>query len=130
MNSDEADISKLLHLWAERTRLGLQDEVLANHDENVVIFDVLPPMQYNGTKAYRDSWAEWQPETVGDSIFELKDLRVTASDKVGFAFSQIHCGGRLPDGKTFEDNVRATFCLVKSDTGWKIVHQHGSMPKS
>jgi len=101
---------------------------LANHAPNVLIFDVLPPLKYEGAAAYRKSWEEWQPETAGPGIFEFLDLKVTADSEVGFAHAIIHCGGKHPDGSSFEDTVRATFCLQKIRDRWLIVHQHISMP--
>ena len=40
----------------------------------------------------------------------------------------IRCGGTLPDGRTFQDLVRATFCLRKVNDSWVVEHQHVSKP--
>ena len=127
--TDESQIRALLHAWAEATRTGRQDDVLARHAPDVVIYDVLPPLQYDGADAYRRSWDEWQPETAGPGRFDLHELRVTAGADVAYAYGLIHCGGTLPDGRTFEDWVRATFCLRRTPHGWVVAHQHISMPR-
>jgi ketosteroid isomerase-like protein len=127
--ADETQIRALLHAWAEATRTGRQHEVLARHAADVVIYDVLPPLQYESADAYRRSWDEWQPETAGPGRFELHGLRVTAGADVAYAHGLIHCGGTLPDGRTFEDWVRATFCLRRISGGWVVAHQHISMPR-
>jgi ketosteroid isomerase-like protein len=121
-------IRRVLEQWTEATRMGRREEILANHTSDVTIFDVLPPMQYKGAKAYRKSWDEWQPETVGLGVFEIQDLKITADQKVGFAYGFIRCGGTKPDGEKFEDFVRATFCLRKIADKWMVAHQHISMP--
>lgn len=128
--NDKLEIQNLLERWAYNTKIGAQDNILENHAESVVIYDVLPPMKYEGTKAYRDSWDEWQPETKGDSLFDLHELKVVVGENVAFAYGFIHCGGTLPDGKTFEDWVRATFCLEKRMGRWLVTHQHISMPRA
>ena len=128
--SAASDVKHVLETWAEKTRRGLLDEVLANHASDVLIYDVLPPMKYESAKAYRASWGDWQPETTGDGQFEFEDLDVDANDGLAFASGLIRCGGTLPNGHTFEDIVRATFCLKKEPGGWKIVHQHISKPWS
>lgn len=125
---DAQQIRTLLERWADATRNGRRDEVLANHAPDALIFDVLPPLQYEGTAAYRKSWDEWQPETAGEGLFHLDELQVTAGQDAGFAHGIIHCGGTLPDGSSFEDTVRATFCLRKIDGRWRVTHQHISMP--
>jgi ketosteroid isomerase-like protein len=61
--TDEMLIRELLEKWAYATRFGNSNEVLANHASDVTIFDVLPPLKYEGVDAYRKSWDEWQPAT-------------------------------------------------------------------
>ena len=126
--SDEAQIRSVLDDWAKATRENRTNDVLKNHASDLVIFDVLPPMKYESAEAYRRSWGDWQPETQSDGQFDLEDLSVTAGTDVGFAHCFIRCGGTTPDGRTFEDLVRATFCLQKKDGFWKVAHQHVSKP--
>lgn len=126
--TDEQLISSVLEDWAAATRTGRQNDILRNHLPDVLIYDVLAPMKYEGAEAYRESWDEWQPETQSEGKFELEDVSITASPEVAFAHSFIRCGGTLPNGHVFEDLVRATFCLVKSGESWKVAHQHISKP--
>jgi ketosteroid isomerase-like protein len=126
--ADETDIRRVLENWASATRRGQQDDVLASHRPDVMIYDVLAPMKYEGAKAYRASWSEWQPETQNEGVFGLEDLIITAGADVAFAHAFIRCGGTMPDGHTFEDIVRATFCLTKETDGWMVAHQHISKP--
>jgi ketosteroid isomerase-like protein len=126
--SAEAELRLIIEAWAAATRLNQKNDILKNHAEDLVIFDVLPPMKYESTAAYRRSWDKWQPETQGDVIFELEDLVITGGQDVAFAYGFIRCGGTMPDGQSFNDLVRATFCFRKIDGHWKIQHQHVSKP--
>ena len=128
MNTDEIAVRQLLEEWTRVTREGPQDDVLKNHSDNVLIYDVLPPLKYESAATYRASWNEWQPDVQGDMQFELEDLNVTTSPEVAFAHGLLQCGGTLPDGKSFRDTVRATFCLRKIGDSWKVSHQHISKP--
>lgn len=125
---NEEQIREVLEQYAHATRMGLKDKILANHAADVVIYDVLPPMKYEGAKAYRDSWEEWQPETEGTILYDFHEFTITAGEDVAFAHGLIHCGGTKPDGEEFEDWVRATFCLRKQDGKWMVTHQHVSKP--
>jgi ketosteroid isomerase-like protein len=124
------DIRQVLQTWAENTRKGRLDKVLDRHAKDVVIYDVLPPLSYHGSEAYRASWGDWQPELVSEGEFELEDLQISAGDEVGYAYGLIRCGGTYPDGRKLSDLVRATFCLEKIDGNWTIKHQHISKPFS
>ena len=126
--TNKQQIRQILEQWAEATRTGRNDDVLANHAKDVLIFDVLQPLKYEGTAAYRKSWDGWQPETTGPGLFDLYNLKITEGENVGFAHALLHCGGTHPDGSKFEDWVRATFCLRKIKGRWLITHQHISMP--
>jgi ketosteroid isomerase-like protein len=126
--ADEAPVRLLLQHLATATRNGQRDDVLKNHLPDVLIYDVLAPMKYEGAAAYRQSWDEWQPDTQGEGWFDLEDLSVTVGEDVAFAHCFIRCGGVLPNGKTFEDLVRATFGLRKASGSWKVAHQHISKP--
>lgn len=121
-------VREVLEGWAKATRQNRKDDVLKNHASDLVIFDVLPPMKYESAESYRRSWNDWQPKTQGEGQFDLENLAVTAGSDVAFAHCFIRCGGTMPDGRSFQDLVRATFCLKKSGGSWKVLHQHISKP--
>lgn len=128
MSIDEASIRTVLDEWTRATREGRHDDILKNHLRDLVIFDVLPPLEYVSAAAYRGSWDDWQPAAQGQIRFELEDLSVAAGAEVGYAFGLLQCGGTLPGDRSFRDTVRATFCLRKIDGAWKVAHQHISKP--
>ncbi|MBK8638234.1 MAG: nuclear transport factor 2 family protein [Chromatiaceae bacterium] len=127
-SADESAIRSVLDAWTRATREGRLDDVLTNHDEKVLIYDVLPPMKYSSASEYRKTWDEWQPDAQGEMRFELEGLEVTVGTDAAFAYGILQCGGTLLDGKAFRDTVRATFCFSKKDGKWKVVHQHISKP--
>lgn len=130
MNEDEQQIRECLNHWAEATRTDKKKEVLHHHEKTAVFFDVLPPLRYNGTEAYRKSWDEWQPEFELPSLFEFEDLQISTCKRLAYCHGIIRCGGTLANGELIEDRVRATFCLRKSENQWRIAHQHISKPFS
>jgi len=128
MTTADAEVRAVLEEWAAATRQSRTDEILKHHSTNLVIFDVLPPMKYECADSYRRSWEEWEPDTRGEAVFNLENLTITAVSDLAFAHSFIRCGGTFPDGRTFQDLVRATFCLRKVDGSWMVEHQHVSKP--
>src|SRR4051812_50054491 len=84
--SDETAIRELIFRWAEAAHTGDLETVLADHDPNIVMFDVPPPYDgIRGIDAYRESWPpffEWQRQ--GASL-EIVELDVTAGGRGGVA---------------------------------------------
>ena len=93
MTDDETVIRELIMRWSEAVHAENLDDVLADHDPGIVMFDVPPP--YNGIRgidAYRQSWPpffEWQRK---GAIFEIVELDVTAGADVAFAYALLRCG--------------------------------------
>jgi ketosteroid isomerase-like protein len=126
--NNEQQIRAIISDWIEATKHGRKDEVLKHHSPDVVVYDPLPPIRYLTAAEYRKSFDIWWPETTGEGLFELQDLRISAGDVTAFAHALLRCGGTHADGDVFEDLVRVTICFQKIDSLWTITHQHTSMP--
>jgi ketosteroid isomerase-like protein len=61
---DETRIRELIEGWAQAVHEGDLPRVLADHADDIVMFDVPPPQDgVRGIAAYRDTWPgffEWQ----------------------------------------------------------------------
>ena len=81
MPDDEQQIRTLIERWAEAAHTGDMDTVLADHADDIVMFDVLLPHDgVRGIDAYRMTWPpffEWQ---ASGASFEIVALDVTAGD--------------------------------------------------
>ena len=62
--NDESDIRTLIERWATAVHAGDLDGVLADHADDIVMFDVPPPEDgVRGIEAYRETWPpffQWQ----------------------------------------------------------------------
>ena len=57
MTDDETRIRTLIEQWAEAVHAGDMDAVLADHADDIVMFDVPPPHDgVRGLAAYRETW--------------------------------------------------------------------------
>ena len=126
----EAAIRQHIGKVVERIRakdLGALERLYA---QDVVSFDVEPPLQHVGVAAKMKNWAK-AFTFFQDVTYEVRDLAVTVSDSGDVAFG--HCFGRL-SGTLMNGTatngmwVRATFCFQKIDGNWLIVHDQASVP--
>jgi ketosteroid isomerase-like protein len=127
--TDEQQIRALIERWAVAAHTGDMDIVLADHDPEIVMFDVPPPDQgVRGIGAYRDTWPgffEWQSS---GSVFEIESLDVTAGSDVAFAYGLLRCGTPADFARQPEQRLRLTIGLRKTNDRWTVVHEHHSFP--
>ena len=129
MSSDETDIRALIERWTAAVHGGDLDTVLADHADDIVMFDVPPPDNgVRGIAAYRATWPpffEWQAK---GASFELVELDVVAGSDVAFAYALLRCGMPEELEKDPDNRLRLTLGLRKDDERWVVVHEHHSFP--
>jgi uncharacterized protein (TIGR02246 family) len=129
VNEDEQQITALIHRWAAAVHAGDLDAVLADHAEDIVMFDVPPPQDgLRGIDAYRDAWPDFFAWQRAGAWFEIASLEVTAGVDVAFASALLHCGMPTADGRAPEPLLRLTVGLRKEDARWVVAHEHHSFP--
>jgi uncharacterized protein (TIGR02246 family) len=125
--TDEQAIRDLISRWAQAVHTGDLDTVLADHDPDIVMFDVPPPYDgVRGIQAYRDTWPsffEWQRQ---GASFEIVELDVTAGDDVAFAYALLRCGMPAELEANPANRLRLTIGLRKRDGRWVVQHEHHS----
>ena len=129
MPDDVRQIRTLIETWAAAVHRGDLDTVLADHTDDIVMFDVPPPQQgVRGIEAYRDTWPgffEWQAQ---GASFEIVALDVTAGDDVAFAHALLRCGMPQELAERPENRLRLTLGLRKQHGRWVVAHEHHSFP--
>src|SRR5215475_13735417 len=119
VNREEIAIREVIDAWASAVRAKDIDGVLAHHTEDVLMFDVPPPVAVRGISAYRETWPPFfRALTEGMAAFDITELLVTADDKVALATALLRCGSgeelakddtpRLRQGGWFLENRSRT----------------------
>jgi uncharacterized protein (TIGR02246 family) len=123
----EEQIRTLIETWAEAVHAGDLDAVLADHAEDIVMFDVPPPHDgVRGIDAYRDTWPgffEWQ---ASGALFEIVELNVTEGTDVAYAWALLRCSTPEHLQEHPEQRLRLTVGLRHEDGRWRVSHEHHS----
>src|SRR5688500_19653946 len=129
MAHDEEQIRTLIENWADAVHAGDMSAVLADHSDDIVMFDVPPPYDgVRGIDAYRETWPpffEWQAK---GASFEIVSLDVVAGVDVAFAWALLRCGTPDELQKDPDNRLRLTVGLRKQDGRWVVAHEHHSFP--
>jgi uncharacterized protein (TIGR02246 family) len=126
---DETQIRALIERWARAVHEGDLDVVLADHADDIVMFDVPPPNDgVRGIDRYRETWPPfftWQRQ---GASFEIVSLDVTAGDDVAFAHALLRCGTQKELQEDPDNRLRLTVGLRKENGRWVVAHEHHSFP--
>lgn len=129
MRNDDQEIRRLVEAWAVAVHAGDMAGVLADHADDIVMFDVPPPYDgVRGLAAYRDTWPpffEWQAR---GASFEIESLEITAGAEVAFAFALLRCGTAREFAANPANRLRLTLGLRRDAGRWVVAHEHHSFP--
>jgi ketosteroid isomerase-like protein len=125
---DETDIQTLIENWARAVREENRAGIRADHDSEMLMFDVPPPFLSRGLDAYMATWETFLSWSEKPVAFDFHDVTITGGEDVAFATAIGRCAGVDLNGEREELEFRLTMCLRKFDGRWRVVHEHHSLP--
>jgi ketosteroid isomerase-like protein len=123
VTASEEEIRNVVRSWEKAIQAGDVDRILANHSDDVLMFDVPEPLQSKGLRDYKKTWELFfRYSSPGNGVFIIEDLKITSANSVGFATGLLRIGGSK------NPVCRLTLGLKKVEGNWLIVHEHHSAP--
>ena len=114
-------------ILARSRALGAKDAVAVADcgTSDAVCYSLAPPLvDTGGVKGLEGWFATWE----GPLGYELRDVSVVAGADVAFVHGLAHLTGRKVEGVVVDLWFRLTLGLKRTAAGWKIVHEHESVP--
>ena len=127
-SKDDREIRALIERWARAVREEDRAGIRADHDSEMLMFDVPPPFLSQGLDAYMKTWEEFWSCAGKPVAFDLRDVKITAGKAVAFATAIGQCTNVGPSGKREPLEFRLTMCLRKMNGRWRVMHEHHSLP--
>jgi uncharacterized protein (TIGR02246 family) len=128
LSDDESAIRALIERWAQAVRNQDRAAIREHHDADMLMFDVPPPFLSRGLDAYMASWELFFSCAPKPVAFDFHDIEITAGEDVAFATAIGNCVNIDSKGKREPLQFRLTMGLRKIDGGWRIMHEHHSLP--
>jgi uncharacterized protein (TIGR02246 family) len=125
--SDEAEIRALIARWSKAVREEDRAAIRADHDPDLLMFDVPPPFQSRGLDAYMATWELFFGGSARPVEFDFRDVAVTAGADVAFATATGHCR-YLDAGTPTPLDFRLTMGFRRIAGKWRVIHEHHSVP--
>lgn len=123
-----AEIRELIENWARSVRNLDIEGAVTGHAQDVLMFDVPPPVSIRGLDAYRHTWPPFFDWLKTGGTFELAWLDVVAGDEVAYATALLRCGRTDELAADPEPRLRLTVGLRREAGRWIIAHEHHSFP--
>ncbi|QIA22299.1 nuclear transport factor 2 family protein [Mesorhizobium sp. AA22] len=102
--------------------------LMSLYSNDIVYFDLVPPLRYVGSNALRERFLDWFPRWSGPIGQELGQLDVAAGDAVAAAWMLIRARGILKTGAKVDYWVRVSNAFRRAGDRWTITHEHVSLP--
>jgi ketosteroid isomerase-like protein len=97
-------------------------------DETLFVFDVIPPREYVGAKAFRKDWDEFLGSTKGPLKYSITDVAVVVVSDVAYGHSIQRIVATGVKGDPLDLTTRVTDVYRKLRGKWMIVQEHISIP--
>jgi uncharacterized protein (TIGR02246 family) len=127
-DTDETEIRALIDRWARAVREENRPAIRADHDADILMYDVPPPFLSRGVDAYMATWETFFSSSDKPVAFAFHDVQVTNGQDVAFATAVGRCVTSHPDGGHGPLEFRLTMGLRKIEGRWRIMHEHHSLP--
>jgi uncharacterized protein (TIGR02246 family) len=128
-HQDREEIRSLLERWAAAVHRGDLTGVLADHSDDIVMFDVPPPYEgVRGIGSYRETWPPFFAWQAQGAAFEITALDVTAGEDVAYAHALLRCGTPEDLAGNPPNRLRLTVGLRREGGRWVVAHEHHSFP--
>lgn len=125
---DQAEIRELIKHRVDAVSVKDVKGAVACVASNVLLFDVVNPLQYAGVETLTQRAEQWFASFDGPIGFEMRDLNIVMGGDVAFSHSLNQVRAKTIHGQTLEMWWRSTVCYRKIDGKWMVVHEHNSVP--
>ena len=127
---DEAKIEALVAAEAAAVNAKDVSAIMKAYvpDESLIVFDIIPPRQYVGAKAFRKDWDDFLGGTTGPLKYDITDVNVTAIGSIAYGHSIQRIVATGIKGDSVDLTTRVTDVYRKIKGNWVIVQEHISIP--
>ncbi|MEO0998748.1 MAG: nuclear transport factor 2 family protein, partial [Pseudomonadota bacterium] len=126
MDRDKEDIIALCRRLG-RAHYDKDAESIADcYTADAVIYGLAPPLGERGMG--RDGLAAWLATWQGPVIVDSSDAELIVSADLGYISGLNRIRGTKTDGSGVDLWFRTTMCFRRAGDGWRIAHDHSSVP--
>jgi len=128
-STDHIEIETIIKNWVIAIQKRDIAGILANHSENIIMYDVPPPFQSVGIEEYKNTWEQSFFNGTESGVYKVLEMTIEAGIDIAYCFGILQCSWN--NNGVFEDiKFRLTIGLKKLIGKWIIFHEHHSIPSN
>jgi ketosteroid isomerase-like protein len=128
MTSVDSEIRAHLEDQLEAIETKDLERLMGRYSDDVVYFDVVPPLRFVGSAALRERFTTWFDSFDGPIRMDVRDLTISIGGDIAVVHWLSRASGTLRNGRQVGSWVRATSCCRREGHGWLTTHEHISLP--
>lgn len=124
------EVYQTLESFAEAIREGDIKHIMSFYSDDIIAYDMMPPLEFAGIDKYQKSWQEFFINYFKFPVhFDYEKQKFSIDGNVAFTHALVHMSGEPQNGEKKVDMwMRNTTCLKKIGDKWLITHEHNSLP--
>lgn len=124
------EVYQTLESFAEAIRKGDINHIMSFYADDVIAYDMMPPLEFTGKDKYQKSWQECFTSYFKFPVqFDYEKQKFAIEGDVAFTHALVHMSGEPKNEEKKVDMwMRNTTCLKKFGDKWLITHEHNSIP--
>lgn len=100
--------------------------IAACYSADAVVYSLAPPLAERGVN--QDTIAAWLATWEGAIQIDAQDTELSVAGDLAYTLALNRMRGTKTDGEEVDLWFRTTMCFRKTGNGWRIVHDHSSVP--
>lgn len=120
------DVVVLCDRLAEAHRARDADAIIACYAADATIYSLAPPLGERGMD--REAVAGWLATWSGPITIDAADVQIVVGDDIAWSTALNRMRGTKTDGETVDMWFRTTLGFRRTGGGWRIAHDHSSVP--
>lgn len=129
VESDEAQVFAVVEGINAAFRAKDLDKIMSYYADDIVAFDMMPPLEFNSKDAYRKAWQMGLDGMSEVGPFEDAHRKIRVSGDLAVMHCLCHMQGTLKkDNQKMDTWSRYTGVFKKTNGKWLIVHEQFSVP--
>lgn len=129
MSTNEQALRQVMKQWGEALERGDTAAMMRDYEADAMLYDCKPPYVVRGVQAIKGIWDACLPFFPKEFTVEYRDQTLQVGEDMALMTGIVHFViPKEPDHPGGQTWLRVSVVYRKGANGWKVMHEHVSLP--